>query len=133
MDSTAATPSNTAQPAVPLAVSDQQASALLDDTLALLGKGLSDKAAGHGAAEMERWAAVLAASDRPGLAKITQELGQLGELLRGPHAAAHDVAELLASLSAETIKVAETASGEYAGPLGNLGTLLRKAASSLSR
>ncbi len=133
MDSTASTPSNAAQPAVPLAVSDQQASALLDDTLTLLGKGLSDKAANRGTAEIERWAAVLAASDRPGLAKITQELGQLGELLSGPDAAAHEIAELLGSLSAETIKVAETAPGDYAGPLGNLGALLRKAANSLSR
>ncbi|MFD1468437.1 hypothetical protein ACFQ48_09390 [Hymenobacter caeli] len=133
MDSTAATPSNAAQPAVPLTVSDQQTSALLDDTLALLGHGLPDKAAGQGTAEIERWAAVLAASDRPGLAKITQELSQLGELLASPQAAAHEVAELLASLSAETIKVAETAPGDYSGPLGNLGTLLRKAANSLSR
>lgn len=133
MDSTAATPSNAAQPAVPLAVSDQQASALLDDTLALFGKGLPDRADGHGAAEIERWAAVLAASDRPGLAKITQELAQLGELLGSPGAASHEVAELLGSLSAETIKVAETAPGDYAAPLGHLGTLLRKAANSLSR
>lgn len=133
MDSTAATPSNAAAPAVPLAVSDQQTSALLEDTLALLGPGLPDQATGHGAAEIDRWAAVLAASDRPGLAKITLELGQLGELLSSPHAASHEVAELLASLSAETIKVAETAPGDYAGPLGNLGTLLRKAANSLSR
>lgn len=133
MDSTAATPSNAAQPTVPLAVSDQQASALLEDTLALLGQGLPDKAAGHGATEIERWAAVLAASDRPGLAKITQELARLGELLSGPGAAAHEVAELLGSLSAETIKVAESAPNGYAAPLGNLGTLLRKAANSLSR
>ncbi len=133
MDSTAATPTNSAQPTVPLAVSDQQASALLDDTLALLGQGLTDKASNHGAAEIERWAAVLAASDRPGLAKITQELGQLGELLSSPGPAAHEIAELLASLSAETIKVAESAPGDYAAPLGHLGALLRKAANSLSR
>ncbi len=133
MDSIAATPTNAALPTVPLAVTDQQASALLDDTLALLGQGLTDKVSNFGAAEIERWAAVLAASDRPGLAKITQELGQLGELLSDPSSAAHEVAELLASLSAETIKVAENASGDYAGPLGNLATLLRKAANSLSR
>lgn len=133
MDSTAATPSNAAQPAVPLSVSDQQATALLDDTLALLGHGLLAKADGPGSAEIERWAAVLASSDRPGLAKITQELSQLGELLSSPNAASHEVAELLASLSAETIKVAETAPGSYAGPLGSLGALLRKAANSLSR
>ncbi len=133
MDSTAATPSNAAPPAVPLAVSDQQASALLEDTLTLLGQGLPKQAAGHGATEIERWAAVLAASDRPGLAKITQELARLGELLSNPNAASHEVAELLASLSAETIKVAESAPSGYAAPLGNLGTLLRKAANSLSR
>ena len=133
MDSTAATPQTPATPAVPMAVSDQQNTALLDDTLTFLTAGTSAKSGPQGRTEVERWAAVLASSDRPGLAKITQELSQLGELLSSPNAASHEVAELLASLSAETIKVAETAPGSYAGPLGSLGTLLRKAANSLSQ
>jgi hypothetical protein len=116
-------------------VSDQQSTALLDDTLALLSKGLPAKAAPQGAAEIERWSAVLSSSDRPGLAKITQELNVLSELLADPKAAAHDVAEALATLGAETAKVADALSeGEgYRAPLTNLSKLLIKAGSSLSR
>jgi hypothetical protein len=135
MDSTATTPQSVPVPAVPLEVSDQQNSALLDDTLALLSKGLPDKAAKHGAVEIERWSAVLSSSDRPGLAKITQEINLLSELLADPEAAAHDVAEALVTLGAETAKIADSlAIGDaYSTPLTNLSKLLIKAGSSLSR
>ena len=73
MDSTATTPQSTHAPSVPLTVSDGQTSALLDDTLVLLGAGLptktSTKEAAKGLAEIDRWAAVLAATERTGLAK----------------------------------------------------------------
>ena len=133
MDSTAATPHTPPISPTPLVVSDQQTSALLDDTLTLLNTGLPDKAGTLALAEIGRWQAVLSASERPGLAKIAQELGQLNELLADPGAAAHDVAELLASLSAETTKVADDVADGYAAPLTNLANLLRKAAHSLSR
>lgn len=135
MDSTAATPQNTPIPAVPLTVSDQQNSALLDDTLALLNGGLPTKGkeGAKGAAEIERWEAVLASSERPGLAKITQELRLLNEQIADPGTAAHDIAETLASLGAETAKIADEVGNDYAGPLANLSKLLIKAGSSLSR
>lgn len=133
MDSTATTPYATPAPEVSLTVSDQQTSALLDDTLALLGAGLPVKTGKHDTAEIDRWEAVLAATNRPGLAKITQELRQLRDLLSDPKADNHDLAELLGSLSAETAKVADEVSNDYAAPLTNLASLLRKAANSLSR
>jgi hypothetical protein len=67
------------------------------------------------------------------LAKIKQGLNQLNELLADPKSPSHDIAEVLATLGAETAKVAEDASGEYSGPLTNLSKLLIKAGSSLSR
>ena len=133
MDSTATTPQTPAIPVVPLAVSDQQSTALLDDTVALLGASALAKAGPQGHAELARWEAVLSASNRTGLAKIKQELQQLSALLADPKTAAHDVAEVLASLGAETAKVAEDAGGDYAAPLTNLSKLLIKAGSSLSR
>lgn len=137
MDSTATTPQSTHAPSVPLTVSDGQTSALLDDTLVLLGAGLptktSTKEAAKGLAEIDRWAAVLAATERTGLAKITQELALLQEQLSNPDAEPHDVAETLASLGAETAKVAEEAANDYSAPLQNLSKLLIKAGSSLSR
>ena len=131
MDSTASTPHQTQAPAVPLAVSDQQSTALLNDTMSLLSQGLSSQPSPEAKTEIERWESVLASSDRAGLAKITQELGQLREMLTDPEAQSHDVAELLASLGAETAKVAEGSDG-YAAPLHNLSKLLIKAANSLS-
>ena len=131
MDSTASTPHQPPTPKVPLAVSDQQSTALLNDTMALLSQGLPSHPSPRAQTEIERWESVLAASDRAGLAKITQELGQLREMLADPGAKSHDVAELLASLGAETAKVAESSDG-YAAPLGNLSKLLIKAANSLS-
>jgi len=133
MDSTASTPQTTPTPAVPLTVSDQQNSALLDDTLALLGSGLPDKSGKQGLAEIERWEAVLTSSERPGLAKITQALRQLSEMLQGSDTAPHDIAEVLASLGAETAKIADEVGDDYSGPLANLSKLLIKAGSSLSR
>ena len=132
MDSTATTPQTPVVPAVPLSVSDQQSTALLDDTIALLGASAVEVGA-QGRAELARWEAVLAASNRTGLAKIKQELRQLSALLTDPETAAHDVAEVLASLGAETAKAAEDAGGDYAAPLTNLSKLLIKAGSSLSR
>ena len=109
-------------------------SALLDETLTLLSAGLpAKKSDDHPHAEIERWETVLAASDRPGLAKITQELGLLREALASKDTNPHDVAEILASLGAETAKVADEADGSYSAPLANLSKLLIKAANSLSR
>lgn len=133
MDSTATTPQSTPTPSVPLTVSDGQTSALLDDTLALLATGLPTAPGDHATAEIERWAAVLAAAQRTGLAKITQELGLLQRQLGDPETQAHDLAETLASLGAETAKVAEEAANDYSAPLQNLSKLLIKAGSSLSR
>lgn len=133
MDSIANTPQTPATPAVPLTVSDEQNSALLDDTIALFAAGTPANLGPQGRVEAERWVAVLAASERPGLAKIRQELGQLGALLADPKTPAHDVAELLASLGAETAKVAEEAGEGYSAPLVNLSKLLIKAGSTLSR
>lgn len=133
MDSTAPTPQNTPTPTVPLDVTDQQNSALLDDTLALLNTGVPEKADQRGLGEIDRWEQVLRASERPGLAKIIQELATLNEQLRTPETAAHDIAETLATLGAETVKVADETSDDYSGPLTQLGKLLIKMGSSLSR
>lgn len=133
MDSTATTPQTPATPEVPMTVSDQQNSALLDDTLTLLTAGSPSNSGPQGRAEIERWAAVLAATERPGLAKIKQELAQLSELLADAQTPAHDVAEILASLGAETAKAAEDATGDYSAPLANLSKQLIKAASALSK
>ena len=133
MDSTATTPQTPATPEVPMAVSDQQNTALLDDTLTFLSASTPTNSGPQGRAEIERWAAVLAATDRPGLAKIKQELNQLNELLADAKTPAHDIAEILASLGAETAKVAEEAGGDYSAPLTNLSKLLIKAGNTLSR
>jgi hypothetical protein len=133
MDSTATTPQTPTTPEVPLAVTDQQNSALLDDTLTFLTASTPTNSGPQGQVEIERWQAVLSASDRAGLAKIKQGLNQLNELLADPKSPSHDIAEVLATLGAETAKVAEDASGEYSGPLTNLSKLLIKAGSSLSR
>ncbi|UOQ72889.1 hypothetical protein [Hymenobacter cellulosilyticus] len=133
MDSTAPTPQNTPTPTVPLDVTDQQNSALLDDTLALLNNGVPEKADQRGLGEIDRWEQVLRASERPGLAKIIQELVTLREQLETPDTAAHDIAETLATLGAETVKVADETSDDYSGPLTQLGKLLIKMGSSLSR
>ena len=133
MDSIATTPQTPPTPAVPLAVSDQQNTALLDDTLTFLTASTPTNSGPQGRAELERWSAVLAASTRPGLAKIKQEVQQLGQLLGDPKTPSHDIAEILASLGAETAKVAEDAGGDYAVPLNNLSKLLIKAGNALSR
>jgi hypothetical protein len=133
MDSTAATPQTPATPAVPMAVSDQQNTALLDDTLTFLTASTATNSGPQGIAEIERWTAVLAASDRPGLAKIKQELAQLSNMLADTKTPAHDIAEILASLGAETAKVAEEAGGDYAAPLTNLSKQLIKAGNTLSK
>ncbi|MDO7850104.1 hypothetical protein [Hymenobacter convexus] len=133
MDSTANIPQTPATPEVPMAVSDQQNTALLDDTLTFLTASTPTNSGPQGLAEVERWQAVLASSERPGLAKIKQELNQLNELLADPKTPAHDIAEILASLGAETAKVAEDAGGDYSSPLTNLSKLLIKAGNTLSR
>ncbi len=133
MDSTATTPQTPATPEVPMAVSDQQNSALLDDTLTLLSASTPTNAGPQGRTEVERWTAVLAASDRPGLAKIKQELNQLSDMLADAKTPAHDIAEILASLGAETAKVADDAGGDYSAPLINLSKVLIKAGNTLSR
>jgi len=133
MDSTASTPQTPATPEVPMAVSDQQNTALLDDTLTFLTASTPTNSGPQGRTEVERWTAVLAASDRPGLAKIKQELNQLSEMLTDSKTPAHDIAEILASLGAETAKVAEDAGGDYSAPLNNLSKLLIKAGNTLSK
>jgi hypothetical protein len=133
MDSTAPTPQTPVIPEVPLAVSDQQNTALLDDTITFLTASTPTNSGPQGRVEIERWEAVLAASERPGLAKIRQGLTQLSELLSDAKTPAHDIAEILATLGAETAKVAEDANGDYQGPLTNLSKLLIKAGNTLSR
>ena len=133
MDSTAATPQTPIIPTLPLAVSDQQNSALLNDTLTFLTANALTTSGPQGRTEIERWVAVLAASDRPGLAKIKQELDLLSKLLVDGNATSHDIAEILASLGAETAKVAEEVGNGYSAPLNNLSKLLIKAGSTLSR
>ena len=133
MDSTAATPQTPATPAVPMAVSDQQNTALLDDTLMFLTSGKAINSGLEGRTEIDRWLAVLGATERTGLAKIKQELAQLNDLLANAKTPAHDIAEVLASLGAETVKVADEASGDYSAPLTNLSKQLVRAASTLSK
>ncbi|OUJ75924.1 hypothetical protein [Hymenobacter crusticola] len=133
MDSTTPTPQTPLVPSVPLDVTDQQTTALLDDTVALLNDGVPDKETKRGLAEVERWEAVLAASERPGLAKIIQELATLREQIGAPGTQAHEIAETLATLGAETNKVADEASNGYTGPLTQLGKLLIKMSNALSR
>lgn len=133
MDSTSPTPQNIVTPFVPLDVTDQQNTALLDDTLQLLQAGVPEKADAHGLAEIDRWMAVLSASERPGLAKIIQEMNTLDEQLRNPDTAAHDLAETLATLGAETGKVAAETGDDYNAPLTQLGKMLIKMGNTLSR
>ena len=133
MDSIAVTPQTPAIPEVLMTVSDQQNTALLDDTLAFLKASTPANSGLQGRVEIERWEAVLAATERPGLAKIKQELLQLNALLTDPQTPAHDIAEILATLGAETAKVAEDAGGDYSAPLTNLSKLLIKAGNTLSR
>lgn len=134
MDSTASTsPSTPPVPSVPLDVTDQQNSALLEDTLALLNHGVPEKNDQHGLIEIERWEQVLRASERTGLAKIIQELVTLREQLTATDTSTHDLAETLATLGAETSKVADETNDGYSAPLAQLGKLLIKLGSTLSR
>ena len=133
MDSTASTPQTPATPNVPLDITDQQNTALLEDTLNLLNAGVSDKRDQHGLAEIERWEAVLQASERPGLAKIIQELATLREQLTASDTETHDLAETIATLGAETAKVADDPNADYSASLDHLSKVLIKMGSSLSR
>jgi hypothetical protein len=133
MDSTAATPHTNPTPEVPLHVSDEQSTALLTDTLSLLGQGLPNADGATGLHELERWETVLAASDRPGLAKIKQEVKLLHQMLSSKDTQSHEVAEVLASLGAEAAKVADESAGGYSAALHNLSKLLIKAGNLLSR
>ena len=133
MDSTASTPQTPATPNVPLEVTNQQNSALLEDTLTLLNAGIPDQQDQHGLVEIERWEAVLQASERPGLAKIIQELAILRQQLTASDTETHDLAETMATLGAEAAKVADDPNAAYAAPLGRLSKLLIKVGSSLSR
>lgn len=133
MDSTTPTPHPAPTPEIPLQISDEQSSALLTDTLNLLGQGLPEADGPTGRHELERWETVLAATDRPGLAKIRQEIGRLRERVDAPDAQGHEIAEILASLGAETAKVADEAGDAYAAPLHQLSKVLIKAGNLLSR
>ncbi|NVO83657.1 hypothetical protein [Hymenobacter terrestris] len=131
MDSTASTPANQPTPTIPLTVTDEQNSALLTDTLHLLGtKSPNPKQA---LAEIERWIEVLKVTERTGLAKITQELQLVHKQLSSADTDTHDLAETLASLGIETSKVAEETSNDYATPLAQLGKTLMKLGSQLSK
>ena len=133
MDSTAATPHDTPAPEVQLHISDEQNTALLTDTLNLLSKGLPNADGATGLHELERWENVLAASERPGLAKIKQEIKMLRQMLASPDTQAHEVAEVLASLGAEAAKVGEESANGYSDALHNLSRTLIKAGNLLSR
>jgi len=133
MDSTAATPQATPTPEVPLHISDEQSSALLTDTLNLLNQGLPNSDGAAGLHELERWEIVLASSERPGLAKIAQEVKLLRQRLEASDTQAHEVAEILASLGAETAKVGEEAANGYSDALHQLSRQLIKAGNLLSR
>jgi len=133
MDSTASTPQTPPTPNVPLGVTDQQNTALLEDTLTLLNAGIPQKADQHGLTEIERWEEVLRASDRSGLAKIIQELATLREQLTASDTESHALAETLATLGAETAKVADELSDDYSASLTHLSKVLIKMGSSLSR
>ncbi|OON68360.1 hypothetical protein [Hymenobacter sp. CRA2] len=133
MDSLTPTPSHTPEFQAPLDVTDGQHSALIDDTLALLGEGVPTQANQYGLTEIDRWAEVLRSSEKPGLAKIIKELDNLREQLTSNDADSHSIAETLATLGAETSKVADDASAGYGPPLAQLGKLLIKLGSSLSR
>ncbi|QKG58043.1 hypothetical protein GKZ68_16295 [Hymenobacter sp. BRD128] len=133
MDSTASTPHTPPTPEIQLHVSDEQSTALLTDTLNLLGQGLPNADGATGLHELERWETVLAASDRPGLAKIKQEVSLLRRMLSSSDTQSHEVAEVLASLGAEASKVADESGSGYSDALHNLSKLLIKASNLLSR
>ena len=133
MDSTASTPHNTPAPEVHLHISDEQSTALLTDTLNLLGQGLPNADGSAGLHELERWEIVLESSERPGLAKLCQEIKLLRQRLEASDTQAHEIAEILASLGAETQKVGEEAANGYSDALHNLSRLLIKASNLLSR
>ena len=133
MDSTAATPQTAHTPEVPLHISDEQSTALLTDTLNLLGQGLPNADGATGLRELERWEMVLGASDRPGLAKTCQEIKLLRERLEASDTQAHEIAEILASLGAETAKISEESANGYSDALYKLSRLLIKAGNLLSR
>jgi len=133
MDSTASTPHTPPAHTEPLHISDEQSTALLTDTLGLLGDGLPNADGASGLHELERWEMVLEASDRPGLAKVCQEVKLLRQRLESPDAQAHEIAEILASLGAETQKVSEEAANGYSDSLHKLSRLLIKASNLLSR
>ncbi|UYZ58002.1 hypothetical protein [Hymenobacter latericus] len=133
MDSLTPTPTHTPEFQAPLEVTDGQHSALIDDTLALLSNGVPTQADQYGLTEIDRWTEVLRASEKTGLAKIIQELTALREQLASDSIDSHTLAETLATLGAETSKVADDASAGYGPPLAQLGKLLIKLGSSLSR
>lgn len=133
MDSLTPTPAHTPEFQAPMAVTEDQQAALIDDTLNLLNDGVPTAVNQAGLAEIDRWLAVLQASEKTGLAKIVQELQNLRTQLTSDGAEAHAVAETLATLGAETGKVASETSGGYGPALAQLGKLLVKLGSSLSR
>jgi hypothetical protein len=133
MDSTASTPHTTPAHTEPLHISDEQSTALLTDTLGLLGEGLPNADGASGLHELERWEMVLEATDRPGLAKVCQEIKLLRQRLEAPDTQAHEIAEILASLGAETQKVSEEAANGYSDSLHKLSRVLIKASNLLSR
>ena len=133
MDSTASTPHTPPSHTEPLHISDEQSTALLADTLGLLGEGLPNADGASGLRELERWEMVLEASDRPGLAKVCQEIKLLRERLSASDTQAHEIAEILASLGAETQKVSEESANSYSDALHKLSRVLIKASNLLSR
>ena len=113
----------------PQPVSDAEQSHFLDETYRLLNRGPEGLDAGLGVNAINHWEQLLKASDKPGLAKVTQELGNLKELLMAEKRDAHAIGESLAIVGDETKKIGEGTITGYSTPLIALGVLLVKMAS----
>jgi hypothetical protein len=114
-------------------ISDAEQSHFLDETYNFLNRGPEVLDAGLGLNAINRWEQILNASDKPGLAKVKQELGHLKELLMAEQRDTHAIAEVLATLGDETKKIGEGTITGYSTPLIALGELLVKMASWLTK
>jgi hypothetical protein len=114
-------------------VSDAEQSHFLDETYQLLNRGPEALDAGLGMNAINHWEKILNASDKPGLAKVRQELGHLKELLTAEKRDNHAIGEVLATLGDETKKIGEGTITGYSTPLIALGELLVKMGSWFTR
>lgn len=126
-------PSDTGQNNGSLNITDRQLSIFLEDTQSTLSKSPETYSANWGLSMIDKWETILESSGKPGLAKIIFELKKLREHLSEERPDAHVVAASLATLGDETKKVAENTVSGFKGPLMELGNLLVRAASSLSK